>query len=48
MDEIAINECIKNLDELVNNYKIKINWNIKIKNSLHEIEKNNEKYDYIV
>lgn len=48
IDEEAVQDCIKNLDNLIKNYSIKIKWNIKIKNSLHEIEKNHQKFDFIV
>lgn len=48
IDEIAIQECIKNLDNLIKDYSIKIKWNIEIKNSLHEIEKKDKKFDFIV
>lgn len=47
IDEIAINECLINLNKLVEKYWLNINWNIKIQNSLYEIEKNN-KYDLII
>lgn len=55
IDERAINECISNLNELINNYNITINWNIKVCNSIEKLPKNNlfqqqeiQRFDYIV
>lgn len=48
IDKNAIWECIKNLDNLIKYEKININWNIEVKNSLHEIEKNDKDFDFIV
>lgn len=56
IDEVAIQLCRKNLDELIIGLGFKVNWNIKVKNTIKIIYKNNlfkqkgqtSKYDFIV
>lgn len=49
IDEDAIEQCRKNLDKIAVRNNIKVNWNISVKNSLHEIGKSKQKkFDYIV
>lgn len=55
IDKKAINECKNNLNELIKDYNINIDWNIEVCNSLEKLPKvdlfqNNDtiKFDYIV
>lgn len=55
IDKQAINECINNLNELIKDYNFKVNWNIKVCNSIEKLQKNNlfqqqeiQKFDFIV
>lgn len=55
-DVEAVEECIKNLNELVDEKKLKIKWNIIVQDSMKKYEKNSlftikkeiEKFDFIV
>ncbi len=57
IDEIAINEAIKNLNQLIKPFNIIVNWNITATNSLHKGNLNQdlfsfnepiEKFDFVV
>ncbi|NJL11801.1 MAG: N-6 DNA methylase [Microscillaceae bacterium] len=49
IDEEAIAYCLENLNELIKSLDIKINWNIKVCNSLKKIiEFDTQKFDFIV
>ncbi|MEJ5244606.1 MAG: N-6 DNA methylase [Bacteroidota bacterium] len=55
IDPQAVNSCINNLNEVIKDYNIEINWNIKVCNSLEQLPQNNlfngekaQKFDYIV
>lgn len=48
IDKVAITQCVKNLNKIIKNFNIKIKWNIEVKNSLHEINLEKEKIDFIV
>jgi type I restriction-modification system DNA methylase subunit len=55
IDEIAIIECRKNLNELIKNININVQWNISVTNSIKKYEKpdlfailNAQKFDFIV
>ena len=39
IDEIAVNECINNLNELTKAFNIKINWNIQVCNSIKKLDR---------
>lgn len=55
-DAKAVEECINNLNKLIDTKKLKIKWNITIQDSMRKYEKNNlftirkktEKFDFIV
>ncbi|ROL62474.1 methyltransferase domain-containing protein [Bacteroidetes/Chlorobi group bacterium ChocPot_Mid] len=55
IDQQAINECIQNLNELIKDYNLTINWNIKVCNSIEKLQKFNlfqqnetHKFDFII
>ncbi len=49
IDASAIEECLKNLNTLIENHGISVDWNIKNTDSLRKItDKFNQKFDYIV
>ncbi|ROL55964.1 N-6 DNA methylase [Bacteroidetes/Chlorobi group bacterium Naka2016] len=39
IDPIATHQCLNNLNKLIEPYGISLDWNVSVKNSLHEIEK---------
>jgi len=51
-DAKAAEECIKNLNKLIDGKKLKIKWNIAVRDSMKEYKKNNlkeaKKFDFIV
>jgi len=55
VDEVAIKDCIDNLNNLIKEKNIKIQWNIEVTNSIKKIEitdlfneKETQKFDFIV
>ncbi|MCS6794796.1 MAG: N-6 DNA methylase [Raineya sp.] len=49
IDEIAVRDCIANLNKLVAPLQIQVNWNIYVCNSLQKIlEQNTTKFDFII
>ncbi|MDR1006403.1 MAG: N-6 DNA methylase [Bacteroidales bacterium] len=54
IDEEAIKKCIDNLNELIKEYNINVNWNITVKNSVQQYKKEDlfnepvQKFDFIV
>lgn len=54
IDAQAINECINKLNDLIKDYNVTINWNVKFCNSIEKLQKYNlfqqemQKFDYIV
>jgi adenine-specific DNA-methyltransferase len=48
IDEKAVTDCKKNLDELVAPFNIKVEWNIFVKNALEMYATEDEKFDFIV
>lgn len=48
IDPKAITACIDNLNQLLENLDITVNWHIELGNSLEYIEHNTKKYDFIV
>ena len=54
IDKNAIEKCVENLNDLIKNKKIAVNWNITCANSIKKHQKanlfceNTEKFDYIV
>lgn len=55
IDKQAVNKCITNLNELISDYELNVNWNITICNSIEKLQSNNlfqqqeiQKFDYIV
>lgn len=55
IDKQAIKECKENLNELIKNFDINVNWNLEICNSIEKLTKTdifqqsqNQKFDFIV
>ncbi len=54
IDEDAVKQCISHLDELIKPFKIKMNWNIEVKNSILSfppniiLESNYPLFDFII
>ncbi len=48
IDAKAVEQAKQKLNKLIEPYKIKVNWNVKVKNSIYETQKAKQKFDYIV
>lgn len=48
IDSEAVSECIQNLNNLVKDLGIAVNWKVEVSNSLHKIKDLRQKFDFIV